>query len=160
MRPIKKLLFILFSLTLISSACTNDTLHVDLDSELNVRPTVSLSTEDGSEIAGFSWSFCTDTVCFDKDPIDFSALTYTPYTNGSNLIFTVTFSDEINSLGIKTYNKAGEITHRELPYTIVDAHTFLFEEPFPTDEKEIALNISVDFVTEGKAHYFFPLHLQ
>ena len=153
-----KKFFTLAALLLLSSC--DDSLHVDLESELNVRPTVSLTSEDGTELAGFPWSFCTDTVCFDKEPIDFASLDYTPYTNGTDLRFTVTFTDEINTLGIKTYNKAGEVTHRELPYTVIDDHTFLFEEPFPTDETEITLNIKVDFVTEGMSHYFFPLQLQ
>ncbi|MFA4815112.1 MAG: hypothetical protein WC924_00585 [Candidatus Gracilibacteria bacterium] len=154
----KKLLTIL--LLLLMNGCADDSLHVDLQNELNVRPTVSLTLEDGTQIAGFPWSYCTDIVCFDKEPIDFSALTYTPYINGTDLTFTVTFTDEISSLSIKTYNKNGEATHRELPYTVIDDHTFLFEEPFPTDETEIALNIKVDFVNEGLAHYYFPLKLE
>lgn len=154
----KKLLTIF--LLLLLSSCTDDSLHVDLQNELNIRPTVSLTSEDGSEVAGFPWNYCTDIVCFDKEPIDFSALSYTPFTNGTPLTFTVTFTDEINALGVKTYNKAGEVTHRELPYTTTDNHTFIFEGPFPTDESEIALNIKVDFVNEGMAHYFFPLKLE
>ena len=154
-----KKLFVLTAFLLLNG-CGDDSLHVDLENELNARPTVNLALEDGTQIEGFPWSFCTDTICFDKEPIDFSALTYTPYVNGSKLTFTVIFTDEINTLGTKTYNKAGEITHRELPYTAVDSHTFTFEEPFPNDEKEITLNISVDFVNEGKAQYFFPLQLQ
>ncbi len=154
----KKLLTICALLLL--SGCTDDSLHVDLQNELNARPTVSLTLEDGTEIAGFPWSYCTDVVCFDKEPIDFSALTYTPYINGTDLNFTVTFNDTINTLGVRTYDKAGEVTHRELPYTVIDDHTFLFEEPFPDDESEIALHIKVDFVNEGLAHYYFPLKLE
>lgn len=154
-----KKLFTILALLLLNG-CTDDTLHVDLQNELNARPTVSLTSADGVEIAGFPWSYCTDVVCFDKEPIDFAALSYTPFINGTKLTFTVTFTDSINSLGVKTYDKAGEVTHRELPYTAIDDHTFLFEEPFPDDESEIALNIKVDFVNEGLAHYYFPLKLE
>lgn len=154
-----KKLFTICALLLLSS-CTDDTLHVDLQGELNTRPIVSLTLEDGTEIAGFPWSYCTDVVCFDKEPIDFAALNYAPFNNGSKLTFTVTFSDAVNMLGVRTYDKTGEVTHRELPYTVIDDHTFLFEEPFPEDESEVALNIKVDFVNEGLAHYYFPLKLE
>lgn len=153
-----KKLFVLASLLLLS-AC-DDRVHVDLEGEMLIRPTVTLSTESGSKISGFPWNYCTDVVCINEEPIDFSALTFTPHVNGSPLTFSVIFTDEISSISVRTYNKEGEVTHRELPFTLLDDHTFLFEEPFPNAESEIALNIKVDFVNEGLAHYFFPIQLQ
>ncbi len=159
MKPMKKL----FALTalLLLQGCGDDSVHIDMQSEIRDRPTVTMTTAEGSTIPGFDGPFCTDVVCFEKDDPDYSALTYTPYTNDDDLTFTVEWStDTISTISAKLIDKTGEVTHRELPYTIVNNHTFLFEEPFPTDESEFALYINVDFVVEGKAHYFFPLSLQ
>ncbi|MFA6024334.1 MAG: hypothetical protein WC777_03935 [Candidatus Gracilibacteria bacterium] len=155
------ILFTLFALLLSFSACSKEEpLHVDMQSELRKRPTINLSLEDGTSIPGISGNYCTAIVCMNFPDPDFSTLSYTPYTNGTDLFFTVEFTDSINALGIKTLNTAGEVTHRELPYTMQDANTFVFEEPFPDDEKEIVLHILIDFVNEGRAHYYFPLQLQ
>ncbi|MEK9159363.1 MAG: hypothetical protein AAB383_01395 [Patescibacteria group bacterium] len=152
--------FLLLAALLTFAGC-DDSLHVDMQAELRDRPTVTLNTADGTGIPGFEGPFCTDVVCFEKPDPDYSALTYTPYTNGDELTLTVEWdTDSINTISAKMINKNGEITHRELPYTQVDEKTFLFEEIFPSDENAFALYINVDFVVEGKAQYFFPLQLQ
>jgi len=156
----KKLL--LLSAFLFLSGCGDDALHVDMEDELRNRPTVTLTTEEGVEIPGYSASFCTDTVCFEAEDPDYSALTYTPYTNGDKLTLNVEWSkdSEISTLTVKMIDKNGEVTHRELPYTQVDANTFVFDEAFPTDAIDFTLFIKIDFVTEGNSQHFFPLQLQ
>ncbi len=155
----KKILAFL-SLTILLSAC-GDRLHVDLEDELRNRPTVTLLEADGTEIKGFAGDFCTDTVCNNGEPIDFAALSYTPYTNGEDLTLSVDWEkDTISTVSFRTYDDAGDITHRELPFTQLDDHTFLIEEAFPNDKSDITLHVKVDFVVEGHANYYFPIHLQ
>lgn len=156
----KKLL--LLSAFLFLSGCGDEPLHVDMEDELRNRPTVTLSTVEGTEILGYSASFCTDVVCFEAEDPDYSALTYTPYINGNDLTLNVDWAkdSEISTLSVKMIDKNGEVTHRELPYTQVDTNTFVFDEAFPTDANEFTLFIKIDFVTEGNSQHFFPLQLQ
>lgn len=70
------------------------------------------------------------------------------------------FFDPINTISLRTYNKAGDVTHREIPYTQIDEKTFLFEEALPSEESQITLHIKVDFVNEGLTNYYYPVELQ
>lgn len=156
-----KKLFVLAAFLLLSG-CGDDSLHVDMEDELRNRPTVTLTTQEGVEIPGYSASFCTDTVCFEAEVPNYAALTYTPIMSGADLTLNVEWAkdSEISTLSVKTIDKNGEVTHRELPYTQVDANTFVFDEAFPTDANEFTLFIKIDFVTEGSSQHFYPLQLQ
>lgn len=156
----KKLL--LLTAFLLLSGCGDEPLHIDMEDELRNRPIVTLTTQEGTDIPGYSWSFCTDTVCFEAEVPDYAALTYTPIINGDDLTLDVAWAkdSEISTLSVKTIDKNGEVTHRELPYTQVDSNTFVFDEAFPTDANQFSLFIKIDFVTEGSSQHFYPLQLQ
>lgn len=144
------------------TACTqtDTSTHIDMQNETRNRPVVHLTQENGTEIPGFSGSYCTDVLCMDYAAPDYSALTYAPFTNGSPLTFSVEFTDEINTISIRTINTTGEVTHRELPFEQIDSKTFLVSEAFPNDETHVTLHFSVDFIVEGSANYYFPVELK
>lgn len=156
-----KIFPLLIAICLLTACTQRDTsTHIDMQSETRNRPVVHLTQEDGTELPGFSGSYCTDVLCMDYAAPDYSALTYTPFVNGSPLTFSVDFEDEIHTISIRTINTSGKITHRELPFEQVDSKTFLVSEAFPDDETQVTLHFSVDFIVEGSANYYFPVELK
>jgi hypothetical protein len=155
----KKFAF-LFALTLLTACETDTSTHIDMQKEFAKHPTAVLTLLDGTEIDGFEGDFCTSVMCFEGPPMDFAAFTYTPYINDTDLIFTVNSTEPINTISLSMLDETGEKVHRELPYTLQDNGSYLIEEPFPTDYSKFTLNVSVDFIVEGRANYLFPLQLQ
>lgn len=156
-----KILTIIIALSLLSACAElDDRVHVDMQSETLNRPITSLTFENGVEISGFPGNYCTDVLCMEYGELDHSALTYTPFANGSTLTFKVDFFDEINAISLRTINNEGNVTHRELSYETIAPNIFLINEAFPDDESQITLHISVDFLVEGYANYYYPIELQ
>ncbi len=147
-------------LVLVLNGCAEGPV-VDLEQEFADRPSVSLISNDGTELTGIAGDFCTNAICNTVPEINFATLNYGPLENIAPLTLKIDWATaEIENLELRTYNSHGDIVHRHISYIENPKNTFEIEMPLETDVADIALHVRVDFVNEGVSNYYFPLHLE
>lgn len=155
----KKVLGVFLTLALLT-ACEDDSLHVDLQGELNERASLTLTLEDGTEIEGFEHEYCTDLICFEKEPIDFSALTHTSIPRDATLLVNVDSSYTITSVGGSLFKTDGTEFYRDLNFTMVEEKVYSVDSLAEVEGSEVTLRVKVIFDGQGRTNFYFPLQLE
>ncbi len=154
----KNLIFLLIACGVLLLASCNNSKKVDLQSELQDRPGVVLTLENGTNIPGFEGNYCTASVCMENPDPDFSALTHTQVENGKPLIITIgNTSDEIESVSVELIKQNGDRFNRDHPIIQKEPYVYVIKEPFNTIETLVSIYVRVDLVNEGRTNFYFPV---
>ena len=156
----KKIFAILILVSALSGCTNNNAKHVDIRNEMETRPGLVLELQDGTAIPGFEGNYCTDVLCMETPPPDFSALTYASIPQDSVFSLKVDTTYEIASISGSLFKKDGSEFSRNMEFIETATNAYALVEELNKDESEITLHVSVVFVDQGRTNYYFPIKLE
>ena len=153
----KRTLTLLALLSLLS-AC-NSSPKIDMEAELKKQPDIQVSWEGHEQVASVPGSFCSDVLCLDSGDPDWSAMNFTPYTNGTPLTVHIATTLTIEELSISLKDTTGHTIQNNLPKTDEGNNTYIVTDSFK-HTGDLIFSVKVSFVEGGYGQTYFPLAVQ
>ncbi len=149
----------LITLLSLLTAC-NTAPKVDMQAELAKQPDIQVSWEGQEEAPGVSGGFCSDVLCLDNGDPDWSAMTFTPFTNGTPITVHIATTLSIRELTLTLKDSTtGNTIQNNLPKTDEGNNTYLVSDAFK-HTGNLIFSVKVNFEEGGYGQTYFPLAVE